>query len=286
MNKKPLPLIIVALVVIGVLYWVFAAPSVGNPEIPSDAASIARGEYLYNAGGCASCHQPDDAQGPIGGYQIESPMGGSFFVPNITQDPEVGIGGWTGRDYIRAIKHGRSPSGGFYWPAFPFRTYSNLSDAEVLDLAAYMQTMDAIPSDIPAHDLPAWQFSWMMAGWNILAGFMEGEAPAVGDDPLVQRGAYLARSLGHCSECHTPRNVFGMLQLGDEFAGATGVAPAINAEALAGYSAEDFLYFLQEGMNLDFEVMAGQMGKVIEHTSQLSPEDQDAYVAFFLRETE
>src|SRR5690554_2179771 len=224
MNKKPLPLIIVALVVIGVLYWVFAPPSVGNPEIPSDAASIARGEYLYNAGGCASCHQPDGASGPIGGYEIESPMGGSFFVPNITQDTEVGIGGWEGRDYILALKHGRSPSGGFYWPAFPFRTYSNLSDAEVLDLAAYMQTMDAIPSDIPEHDLPAWQFSWMMAGWNILADFMEGEAPAVGDDPLVQRGAYLARSLGHCSECHTPRNAFGMLQLGKEFAGSEGVA--------------------------------------------------------------
>lgn len=286
MNKKPLPLIIVALVVIGALYWVFATPSVGNPEIPSDAASIARGEYLYNAGGCASCHQPDGAQGPIGGYEIESPMGGSFFVPNITQDTEVGIGGWEGRDYILALKHGRSPSGGFYWPAFPFRTYSNLSDAEVLDLAAYMQTMEAIPSDIPEHNLPAWQFSWMMAGWNILADFMEGEAPAVGDDPLVQRGAYLARSLGHCSECHTPRNAFGMLQLGNEFAGSQGVAPAIDAESLAGYTADDFLYFLQEGMNLDFEVMAGQMGKVIEHTSQLSPEDQDAYVAFMLRKAE
>ena len=284
MKKKHIVLAAVALVAIGVLYWVFGVPSVGNPQIPTDPAAIARGEYLYNAGGCASCHQPSGAAGPIGGYEIESPMGGTFHVPNITQDPDVGIGGWTGRDYILALKHGRSPSGGFYWPAFPFRTYRNLSEAEILDLAAYMQTLPAIPSDIPDHELPSWQFRWMMAGWNIMANVLEGEAPAVGDDPLVQRGAHLARALGHCGECHTPRNSLGMMQLANEFAGSPGAAPAINAQALRNYSPEDFLYFLQEGMNLDFEVVAGQMGKVIEHTSKLSAEDQDAYVAFFLRE--
>lgn len=284
MKKKHISLAVMALVALGVLYWVFGVPGVGNPEIPTDPAAIARGAYLYNAGGCDSCHKPDDAEGPIGGYEIESPFGGTFYVPNITQDTETGIGGWSGRDYLLALKHGRSPSGGFYWPAFPFRSYRHMSDDEVLDLAAYMKTMPAIPSNIPDHDLPAWQFSWMMAGWQILADFMEGEPPAVGDDPLVQRGAYLARTFGHCSECHTPRNQLGMLQLANEFAGAEGVAPAIDAEGLRNYSPDDLLYFLQEGMNLDFEVVAGQMGKVIEHTSQLSPEDQDAYVAFLLRD--
>src|SRR5690606_36625415 len=132
--------------------------------------------------------------------------------------------------------------------------------------------------------LPAWQFSWMMAGWNILADLMEGEAPAVADDPLIQRGAHLARALGQCGECHTPRNGLGMMQLANDFGGSTGVAPPIDAQGLRNYGPDDFLYFLQQGMNLDFEVVAGQMGKVIEHTSKLCAEDQDAYVAFFLRE--
>jgi len=283
MNKKTIPLAVVAVVALGLLYWVFGLPSVGNPEISTDPAAIARGEYIYNAGGCAACHQPEGTDAPVGGYEIESPFGGTFHVPNITPDPETGIGGWTGRDFLLALKHGRSPSGGFYWPAFPYRTYQNMSDEDVLDLAAYVMSLPPIKSDIPEHDLPAWQFSWMMAGWNIMADMLEGQAPAVAADPQLQRGAYLSRALGHCGECHTPRNALGMMQLSQEFAGASGVAPKIDAEGLGAYSFDDLLYFMQEGMNLEYEIVAGQMGKVIEHTSKLSLEDQEAYVAFLLR---
>jgi mono/diheme cytochrome c family protein len=284
MNKKTIPLAVLAVIVLGLLYWVFGLPSVGNPQISTDPAAIARGAYIYNAAGCDSCHKPDGAAGAIGGYEIESPFGGIFRAPNITPDPATGIAGWTGRDFLLALKHGRSPGGGFYWPAFPFRSYKNMSDEDVLDLAAYVMSMQPMHSDVQGHDLPAWQFSWMMAGWNIMANMTEGQAPAVGDDPQVQRGAYLARAMGHCGECHTPRSGLGMMQLANEFAGESGVAPAIDAQGLRSYSFDDFLYFLQEGMNLDFEVVAGQMGKVIEHTSQLNPEDQEAYTAFFLRD--
>lgn len=284
MNKKFVSLAIVAVVVLGLLYWVFGLPAVGNPEIPTDAESIARGEYLYNAGLCAGCHQEEGAEGPTGGYRIESPFGGTFIVPNITPHEETGIGGWTGRDFLLALKHGRSPGGGFYWPAFPYRTYKNMTDEDVLDLAAYVMTLEPIEQQQPEHELPGWQFSWMMAGWNILADFMEGEPPAIPDDPEIQRGAYLARALGHCGECHTPRNSLGMMQLAREFAGQEEVAPAIDAEGMPPYAFEDFVFFLQDGMTTNFEVVAGDMGKVIKYTSKLSEEDQRAYTAFFLRE--
>src|SRR5215216_5954619 len=103
MNKKSKRLAVVAVVVLGLLYWVFHLPSVGNPPIASDPQSIARGAYLYNAAGCASCHQEKDAAGPTGGLKLASPFGGSFFVPNITPDAATGIGGWTGRDFLRAV---------------------------------------------------------------------------------------------------------------------------------------------------------------------------------------
>ena len=161
-----------------------------------------------------------------------------------------------------------------------------MTDADVLDLAAYVMSLEPVVHGNTPHDLPAWQFSWMMAGWNMMAGFLEGEAPAVGDDPLVQRGAYLARALGHCGECHTPRNALGMMQLSQEFTGAEGVAPDISRAGLSTWTTEDFTGLLQLGMTASFDFVGGEMAEVIEHTSKLTPEDQDAYTAFFMRDTE
>lgn len=279
MNKK---LLLAAVVVLGLVYWVFHTPSVGNPEIPTGPEAIARGEYIFNAGGCAACHTRDK-DAPIGGYEIESPMGGTFHVPNITPDPETGVGGWTGRDFILALKHGRSPSGGFFWPAFPYRTYKGMTDEDVLDVAAYIMSLPPVRNEVPDHDLPAWQFRWQMAGWNILADIVEGTPPAIPDDPQIQRGAYLARSLGHCSECHTPRNALGMLQFANEFKGSDIVSADISPTGLSSWTADDFIYFAQVGMTASGDFVGGEMGDVIDHLSHLSEEDQAAYAAFFTR---
>ncbi len=284
MNNKLISLIIVLAIVLSGLYWVFGLPMVGSPVIPVSADAIARGEYIYNAGGCAACHQLEEAEGPSGGYKIEveEPFPNVYYTPNITPDEETGIGGWTGRDFILAMKHGRSPGGGFYWPSFPYRTYTNIADEDVLDLAAYLMAQPAIRSEIPDHELPVWQFDFLMAGWNILAEYMEGEPPAVADDPQIQRGAYLARALGHCGECHTPRNELGMMVLAEEFAGSDIVSTPINQEGLSGWTRFDFVGLLELGMTASFDFVGGEMADVVEHTSQLSPEDREAYAAFFI----
>lgn len=286
MKNKFIPLVAVLVVVLGILYWVFGLPMVGSPELPTSPEAIARGAYLWDAGGCGACHQRDGAEGPIGGYKIEveEPFPNTFYVPNITPDEETGIAGWTGRDFILALKHGRSPGGGFYWPSFPFRTYKNMTDEEALDLGAYLMSLPPIRNEVPDHVLPAWQFDWLMAGWNILADFMEGEPPAVpADDPQMQRGAYLARALGHCGECHTPRNSLGMMMLNQEFAGVEDVAPEIDPEGLSSWTANDFVGLLQLGMTASFDFVGGEMEDVIDHTKNLSEEDQEAYAAFFTR---
>jgi mono/diheme cytochrome c family protein len=288
MNKTVLGAAVVAL---GLAYWVFHTPSVGNPEIPTGPEAIARGEYIYNAGGCAACHQPEGAEGAIGGWEGKAEysilgitMGGTFRAPNITPDPETGIGGWTGRDFLLALKHGRSPSGGFFWPAFPFRTFKNMTDEDVLDLAAYVMAQPPIRNEVPDHDLPAYQFDWLMAGWNILADFMEGTPPAVDTtDPQIARGEYLARALGHCGECHTPRNSLGMMQMANEFKGSDIVSADISPTGLGAWSADDFIYFIQIGMTAKGDFVGGEMADVIEHTSKLNEEDQAAYAAFFTR---
>jgi mono/diheme cytochrome c family protein len=286
MNKKAMRLAVVAIVVLGLLYWVFHQPSVANPPLASDAESIARGAYVYNAAGCGSCHQEEGAAGPTGGIALESPFGGNFFAPNITPDTATGIGGWNARDFLLALKHGRSPGGGFYWPAFPYRSFKHMTDQDVLDVGAYLMSLPAIRRDVPDHDLPAWQFSWMMAGWNIMANFLEGEPPAVPDDPQIQRGAYLARALGHCGECHTPRNSLGMVKNAQEFKGSEIVGADISPAGLADWTTDEFLGLLQIGMTPSFDFVGGEMAKVVEHTAELSEQDQAAYTAFFMRKSE
>jgi mono/diheme cytochrome c family protein len=286
MNKKAIRLAVVGVVLLGLIYWVFRLPSVGNPVLATDAGSIARGAYLYNAAGCASCHQETGAAGPTGGHELESPFGGSFFAPNITPDEATGIGGWSGRDFLRAVKHGRSPGGGYYWPAFPYRSYKHMTDQDVLDVGAYLMSLPAIRNEVPDHDLPGWQFSGMMAGWNIMANMLEGTPPAVAEDPVIQRGAYLARALGHCGECHTPRNSLGMMQQAQEFQGSEIVGVDVSPTGLAEWTSDDFLGLLQIGMTAEFDFVGGEMAEVVEHTSLLSQEDQDAYAAFFTRKSE
>jgi len=287
MKNKLLPLVILLAIVMGGLYWVFGLPLVGNPEISTSAEAIARGGYIYNAGGCASCHQVEDAEGATGGHllEVENPFPNKFYTPNITPDEETGIGGWTGRDFLLAMKHGRSPEGGFYWPSFPYRSYKNMTDEDVLDLAAFLMSQPPISNEVPDHVLEVWQLDFLMSGWNILADYMEGEAPIVSDDPQIQRGAYLARALSHCGECHTPRNELGMMILAQEFAGSEISSAEINPEGLSSWTAFDFVGLLQLGMTASFDFVGGEMADVVEHTSQLSEEDQEALAAFFKRES-
>ena len=288
MSRKKIVLGVSAVVVIGALYGVFHMPSVADAQLPTDPEAIARGAYIYNAGGCGACHQPEGTNAPVGGYEIKvkEPFPSTFHVPNITPDPETGIAGWTGKDFLLALKHGRKPGGGFYFPAFPYRSYQAMTDQDVLDVGAYLMSLPPVKNEVPPHELPSWQFSWMMAGWNLLANNMEGKEPAIpADNAQVQRGAYLARALGHCGECHTPRNGLGIMQRNHEYAGIKDVAPDIDAAGIGHWTTDDFVGLLQFGITADFEYVGGEMADVVEHTALLTDEDRLAYAAFFLRDS-
>ncbi len=279
--------LLITLILLGaVTVWVNLSPSLPAYAIPETRESITRGEYLVHAAGCISCHlAPEGSEALSGGRSLQSPFG-TFYAPNITPDPGTGVGGWSGTDFIRALKHGRGPDDSFYYPALPYRSYRGMSDEDVLAIAAFLMQQEPVQSTAPDHDLPPWLARWTLGFWNRLADLSQPDFPDY-DDPQVQRGAYLARNLGHCGECHTPRNSLGIPVYEQEFSGAPlveGEADNITAEALSDWSEEDFAFFLFLGIKPDGEFVGGEMEPVIEfNTSTLTQEDRDALAAFFLR---
>ncbi|MEX2524878.1 MAG: cytochrome c [Gammaproteobacteria bacterium] len=283
MMKKWLVIIVPAVVA---AWWLFAPPAVPDGRIPTSDAAIERGAYLVRAGGCISCHRAGEDDAALsGGRGLETPFG-TIYASNITPDKETGIGDWNGRDFLRALRHGRRPGGGFYYPAFPYRAYAGLNDDEVLAIAAWLKAQPPVSAESPGHELPWWLMRWQMAVWNRLAQLRAPEQPQF-DDPQIARGARLARYLGHCGECHTPRNSLGMLQHDWPYAGAElgdDRVPAIDTEALADWSEDDFDSFLFLGLKPDGEFVGGDMGEVIEHTtSRLNEADREAMAAYFIR---
>jgi mono/diheme cytochrome c family protein len=265
-------------------YLFFSKPLMDDAAFSVEPEAIERGAYLVAAGGCVSCHESPESAGTLsGGHGLVSNFG-TFYVPNITPDSNTGIGNWTAKEFLLAVKHGQRPQGGYYFPAFPYRSYSGLSDQDVLDMGSYLMTLGPVSNEVKGHETPIWLANWMMIGWNILADLFESRKVELPDSKLV-RGAYLARNLGHCGECHTPRNSLGIPIADLEFAGATlgeSHADAITADALAEWSEDDFAFFLFMGMKPDEEYVGGEMEAVIAHnTSKLTDEDRRAMAAFF-----
>lgn len=286
-SRKPLIYGSFVLAVLFVGIWLFAHPSVpADAELPTSQEAIDRGAYLVTAGGCISCHRSEeDAESLSGGLALETDFG-TFYAPNITPDVETGIGNWDGHDFLLALQHGRTPSGNYYYPAFPYRAYAGLSEQDVLDIGAYLMSLEPVSYQVPSPQTPIWLTRWMVVGWNMLADLSQGE-PEQFDDALLARGVYLAKNLGHCRECHTPRNGLGILDSGREYAGAEigeQTIEAIDAEALAEWTTNNFDLFLLIGLKPDGEFAGGDMNEVIEHnTSKLTDEDRDALAAYFTR---
>ena len=211
---------------------------------------------------------------------------GVFYAPNITPDPVSGTGNWSGGDFINAVKYGRAPDGSYYFPAFPYRSYAGLSDEDVLNMAAYMLSLDAVDFRSPEPEPAPWLRRWMIAGWNRLADLSQPDRETFADE-TVARGAYLARNLGHCGECHTPRNGLGIPDWSREFGGSQlgdEIIEPIDSEALAHWTAANFDLFLILGMKPEGEFVGGDMNEVIEfNTSRLTDQDREALAAFFTR---
>ena len=246
-----------------------------------------RGQYIAKAAGCVGCHTEDrqDAAPFAGGRALKTPFG-TFYGPNITPDEKEGIGRWTEGDFRRAMRHGERPDGSNYFPAFPYPSFTRMTDEDVRDLWAYLRSLPPNGRRSQPHDLGI-PFGWrpLVTIWKWLFFTPGALAPDPQLTPTLNRGRYLVGALGHCGECHTPRNFLGGPKKDRFLAGGTGPdgkrVPNITPTRLKKRSEGELREFFTAGTTADGDVPAEAMAEVIRNTtSQLTPEDLNALIAY------
>ena len=290
MRRVFLSLVLICAAGFAVYWWLTAIPFVIAVTERAYTPNPANGQTTFNAGGCSSCHavpgQPDRKK-LGGGLAIPSPFG-TFYAPNISPDPADGIGRWSEAEFVRAVTLGVSPAGYHYFPAFPYPSYAHARVDDIRDLFAYLKSLPAVPGKVRDHNVPfPFNIRRNIGIWKWLFMDRKPLVPDPAHSPNWNRGAYLVNSLGHCAECHSPRNLLGGIVASQRFAGGPnpegeGWVPNITQKGIGDWSEKDIAYFLQTGELPEGDTASGLMARVIKNTSQLSPEDR-ADIAEYLK---
>ena len=272
MVRKLFLLAVVAIVAGCAAFWFITRPVIVTAAaLPAYTPDAVRGQAVFNAGGCASCHAvPGEARTMLGGgLAIPSPFG-TFYVPNISPHKE----------------NGTSPAGEHYYPSFPYGSYTHATDNDIRDLFAYIKTLPPLSGRPRPHDVKfPFNIRRLVGGWKFL--FLDDKpfTPDPKQSAAWNRGAYLVNSLGHCAECHSPRNFLGGIVASQRFAGGPnpegqGWVPNITQKGLKAWSDKELAWFLKTGETPDGDTAGGSMARVIKNTSQLSDEDLAAMATY------
>ena len=283
-------LVVLGAIGLGVLWLVSRPQPLAADALAGLTADAKRGAQVFWAGGCAACHADIKAEGDEklllgGGQEFASPFG-TFIAPNISSDPQYGIGSWSALDLANAMTRGVSPTGTHYYPVFPYVSYAHAELQDVVDLHSFLQTVPPVATPGQPHkvgfpfnirrSLGVWKFLFQKPGWAV-AGDLT---------PEQTRGRYLVEGLGHCGECHTPRNALGAMERGRWLAGGPvpvgkGKFPNITPAKL-DWVETDIVEYLTSGFTPDFDSAGGHMALVVENTAHL-PESDRAAIAAYLK---
>jgi mono/diheme cytochrome c family protein len=268
------------------------AAALAAASLPAHAAEpvlVERGKLVFHIGGCTDCHTRKDGPLLAGGDPLQTPFG-TFHAPNITPDPETGIGGWSEAEFIRAMREGVSPEGHPYYPAFPYTSYTKTSEEDLKALRAYLDTIPPVKQASRPHELAfPYNQRWAMRFWQMAFFEPERFAPDPSRDAAWNRGAYLVQGLGHCGECHTPRDSMGVVDPSRALAGAVlgkEKVPNIRNDpkgGLANWSEGDVVTLLQLGMTPDGDFVGSEMAKVVKNNTGPLPEEDLRAIATYLK---
>jgi len=248
----------------------------------------AKGELVFWAAGCASCHAAADAKGGdelvLAGGQEFATAFGTFVAPNISPDPVQGIGGWSLIEFANAVTQGVGRQGEHLYPALPYNAYNKMAPQDVTDLKTFMDGLprSAQPSKPHRVGFP-FNIRRSLGIWKLL--FLREDWVIAGDlTPEQSRGRYIAEAMAHCGECHTPRNALGGLQRSAWLSGAAnpdgkGRVPNITPAKLT-WSAADVVEYLTSGFTPEFDSVGGKMAHVVENMARLPEADRRAVAAY------
>ncbi|MDP6345773.1 MAG: cytochrome c [Alphaproteobacteria bacterium] len=277
------------LAVLGPLTAGIATPA----ALAAEGDAVARGGYLVHAAGCIGCHTDEKAGGSrlAGGRALKTPFG-TYFSPNITPHRRTGIGAWSDDDFLRALRLGRRPDGAHYFPVFPYTSYTGMRRDDALAIKAYLFSLKPVERANRPHDVRrpfGWRWTMLFWKWLFFEPGPRLADPAQGD--MWNRGGYLVNALGHCGECHTPRNFLGASDRSRYLAGSTEgpdgeLVPNITPDMATGigeWSNGDIVQLLRDGTKPDFDDVQGSMAEAIrDGLGHLNDADLRA-IAVYLR---
>lgn len=241
-----------------------------------DPALVARGAYLALAADCAGCHTAKGGAAYAGGRLLPTPFG-SVAVPNLTPDTATGLGAWSFEDFWQALHAGIGRDRQPLYPVFPYTSYTRMTRDDALAIFAYLQSLPAVHQAAVPNELAfPYDQRRLLRLWRALY-FRAGPSSPVATD----RGAYLVDAIGHCAECHAPRNRFGAtrqraLLTGGEIPAQHWYAPDLAASpggGLAGWRAQDIVELLQTGQAARGTAFGPMADVVRESTQFLSAAD-------------
>ena len=278
----------------GAVFWFLTIPkTLAAGDLPDHQPDAEHGAYIFAAGGCNSCHATPGAKGDdklflSGGLVLSTPFG-DFTVPNISPDPDHGIGAWTLAEFVTSMKLGVGRDGEHLYPAFPYSSYQRMRIEDIIDLKAYLDTLPPVTVSAPPHELSfPFNIRRGLGLWQRL--YVDGKTlePEADKSAELNRGAYLVRGPGHCGECHSPRNFMGGIIDSRAYSGGPapdgeGTIPNITPDTETGigdWSQVEIADSLETGFKPDFDSFGSNMVSVQQNMAKLTPEDRNAIAAF------
>jgi mono/diheme cytochrome c family protein len=261
----------------------------GIPVALAGASSVTRGEYLTRAADCVACHTAPGGKPFAGGRAFRLPFG-TLYSSNITPDKRTGIGDWSDDDFVRALHEGISRDGKHLYPVFPYPSYTLMTRNDVLAIKTYLLSRGPVQNVPPANDLTfPFNQRYLMWFWNLLFNPDHRFEPNTSQTAEWNRGAYLSEALGHCGDCHTPRNVLQGLSSSRKFGGAViegwkayNITPD-PAWGIGEWSDRQLTEYLTTGHAQGRSSAAGPMGEAVDDSLRFLISDDIRAMCVYLK---
>ena len=199
----------------------------------SDPSLIEKGYYIARLADCMACHTRVGGTPFAGGLEMSTPFG-SLSSPNITPDPDTGIGNWSDEEFFRVVTDGIGRHGEYLYPVMPFTSYTKMTRSDVMAIKAYLFSLKPVYAPrAPNHMAFPFDIRSTLVVWRELYFHPGVYEPDPKQSAAWNRGAYIVEGPGHCGECHSPRNILGGTESSKSLSGGqlgNWLAPNISSD--------------------------------------------------------